>query len=390
MKLEYERIADYGLQFKHIISGPAPVGRILNYVKLTGRGVLRHKHGSRDLHLNDNIGSAWATEFMVGLGLVYYKEIQGETVYPLKLTPKGKELYELIKNGPNFDEAPNIRRCKQQLLDYSEVAYHKFESIFKASVVRKNLYKYLVNKGCVTFRIGDFLNDYFGCFVLYYTGETYIYSTTGGATTGENRVPSLVQLCKFFDYVFEDHGYYTFNLDKLAQGDDEHQFINIDSTVRSRLDDEEQRNEIIIKNLIERYGVDGTVAREIVTRNSSVQDIFRNNLIARYGCKCFLCDKDIETVLVASHIKPACECNVVEKADCENGLLLCALHDKLFDRYLISFDFNTGKLLYCKELEGKLDEYQLSSDMCLKDEYMTPERKMYLMDHNMKYYERNK
>ena len=352
--------------------------------------MLRHKHGSRDLYLNDNIGSAWTTEFMVGLGLVYYEEVQGESVLPLKLTPKGKELYELIKNAPDFDEKPNITKCKQQLLDYSEVAYHKFESIFKASVVRKNLYKYLVNKSCVTYKIRDFLNDYFGCFVLYYTGEQYIYSTTGGATTGENRVPSLVQLCKFFGYVVEDHGYYTFDLDKLSQGEDEHQFINIDSQVKSRLDDEEARNEIIIKNLIERYGFDGTVARDIVTRNSSVQDIFRNNLIARYGCKCFLCSKDIETVLVASHIKPACECNVIEKADCENGLLLCALHDKLFDRYLISFDFVTGKLLYSKELEGKLQDYQLEENMSLDEKYMTQERKMYLMDHNMKYYERNK
>jgi len=390
MKLEYEKISDYGLEFKHIISGPAPVGRILNYLKLTGKGVLRHKHGSRDLYLNDNIGSAWATEFMVGLGLVYYEEIQGESILPLKLTPKGKELYELIKDAPEFDEKPNIKKCREQMLAYSEVAYHKFESIFKASVVRKNLYKYLVNKSCVTFKIRDFLNDYFGCFVLYYTGEKYIYSTTGGATTGENRVPSLVQLCKFFNYVVEDHGYYTFDLDKLSQDDDERQFINIDSTMKSRLDDENSRNERVISDLINRYGIDGTVAREIVTRNSSVQDIFRNNLIARYGCKCFLCDKDIEEVLIASHIKPACECNVVEKADCENGLLLCAMHDKLFDRYLISFDFNTGKLLYSKELEGKLEEYQLNENLCLDEKYLTSERKMYLMDHNMKYYERNK
>lgn len=132
------------------------------------------------------------------------------------------------------------------------------------------------------------------------------------------------------------------------------------------------------------------MAREIVTRNSSVQNLFRNNLIAKYGSKCAICNKSIESVMVASHIVPASESNVIEKADCENGLLLCALHDKLFDRYLISFDFLTGKLIYADSLKGKLDEYQLSDDLSLEDRFMTDERKDYLMKHNMAFYERNK
>jgi predicted restriction endonuclease len=81
---------------------------------------------------------------------------------------------------------------------------------------------------------------------------------------------------------------------------------------------------------------------------------------------------------------------VIEKADCENGLLLCSLHDKLFDRYLISFDFNTGKLIYAEPLKGQLVEYQLSEDLTLEERFMTDERKDYLMKHNMAFYERNK
>ncbi len=392
MKVNYEDISKYGLEFKHIISGPAPVGRILNYIKLTGNGSLKHKNGSRDLLLNDNIGSAWTTEFMVGLGLVYYDQTSGSDVYPLYLTPKGKEIFDLIKESPVFDEKSNINDCKKQLLEFSPVAYKKLEKVFKASVICKNLCKYIINEGKNTFKKRDFLNDYFGHMQKYYTGEDYIYSVDGGATTGENRMPSLIQLCQFFDCVVYDAktGYYTFDYDKLNEDNIDVQFIPVDSAVQKKLNDENLTNEKIISDLVDKYGIDGTVAREIVTRNSSVQDLFRNNLIARYGCKCALCNKDIDTVLVASHIKPASQCNVLDKANCENGLLLCALHDKLFDRYLISFDAITGELLYSKQLNGKLAEYQLEEGMKLDDKYMTAERKDYLLEHNLAFYEKNK
>lgn len=113
-------------------------------------------------------------------------------------------------------------------------------------------------------------------------------------------------------------------------------------------------------------------------------------MIAEYGCKCAICNKKINALMVASHIVPASESNVYEKADYENGLLLCALHDKLFDRYLISFRFDDGKLLYASVLENDLEEYQLSEDLTLEERFMTEKRKDYLLKHNMEFYERNK
>lgn len=389
MKKEYVDLNEYNVRFKHLISGPAPVGRILNYLVLAGKGKLKHKNGNRDLSLINDIASAWCSEFMVGLQLVYYVEKKGKTVYPLYLTDKGKELYELIKDYPgSFDVDADPTTCRQELLSFSKDAYDLFFRIFKTSPICKNLVAYIINKGTNEFDKATFMDDYFEEFKVYYEGGTYNrYSRT---PTGANRVPSLLQICTFFNCLGKTSNKYIFSLEELSKDLDKREFVELVPQVVEKIEKEDQNNEALIEELISKYGITGNVAREIITRNSSVQSLFRNNLIVRYGCKCAICNKNIETVLVASHIVPASCSNVVEKADCENGLLLCALHDKLFDRYLISFDANTGKLLYADCLKDKLAEYQLQDGMHLEERFMTQERKEYLLKHNTEFYERNK
>jgi putative restriction endonuclease len=68
------------------------------------------------------------------------------------------------------------------------------------------------------------------------------------------------------------------------------------------------------------------------------QDKFRKALLEKYSCKCQLCDIGQSELLVASHIKPWDIASDIERLDVNNGLLLCANHDKLFDRGLISFE----------------------------------------------------
>ena len=388
MSIQYENLNDYGISFKHLISGPAPVGRILNYLILTGKGVLKHKNGNRDLNLFNNIASAWCSEFMVGLGLVYYNEDRN-SVYQLYLTDNGKKLYELIKNhSPNFDESPDPTNCRQELITYNKDAFDLFFNIFKSSPVCKNLCKYIANAGKYNFPRDTFKDDYFECFKLLYEGGTY--NRLSRTTTAANRVPSLLQLCEFFSCLQTSETYFIFDYKKLSTYSTEVKFINIDKNIIDAFEKEEKKQEIVIKDLIEKYGIDGTVAQEVVVRNSKVQEIFRNNLIARYGCKCAICNKNIDKVLIASHIVPSSECNVLDKANCENGLLLCAMHDKLFDKYLISFSFDTGLLLYSEALKDKLEEYQLSEGFCLDEKYLTDERKTFLLKHNLEFYERNK
>ena len=42
---KYVSLSAYGVELKNLISGPAPVGRILNYLNLAGNGLLKHKNG---------------------------------------------------------------------------------------------------------------------------------------------------------------------------------------------------------------------------------------------------------------------------------------------------------------------------------------------------------
>lgn len=69
------------------------------------------------------------------------------------------------------------------------------------------------------------------------------------------------------------------------------------------------------------------------------QGKFRDSLLKR-DKKCVICGLDIESLLVASHIKPWSKADEFEKQDENNGLLLCVNHDALFDRGYISFDDN--------------------------------------------------
>ncbi|WP_195945401.1 HNH endonuclease [Paraclostridium bifermentans] len=78
------------------------------------------------------------------------------------------------------------------------------------------------------------------------------------------------------------------------------------------------------------------------------QGPFRDKLISR-DKNCVICGLDIKNLLVASHIKPWSVSNEYEKQDENNGLLLCANHDALFDKGYITFD-GSGKLIISDEI----------------------------------------
>lgn len=131
-------------------------------------------------------------------------------------------------------------------------------------------------------------------------------------------------------------------------------FENIDSDmpvyefVKSSLIEEAKKVQKLYElgaDLAEKYGEDGTVFVSGLARNSELQKKFKNNLSVEQEHKCVICGLRTEKLLIGSHIKPSADCNVHEKADTQNGLLLCANHDKLFDRHLISFNPQNGKIV---------------------------------------------
>lgn len=74
------------------------------------------------------------------------------------------------------------------------------------------------------------------------------------------------------------------------------------------------------------------------------QGVFRKSLINKYNGRCIITGIDLPELLVASHIKPWAASSNKERLDVNNGLLLSAAYDRLFDKGLITFNRN-GEIL---------------------------------------------
>lgn len=84
--------------------------------------------------------------------------------------------------------------------------------------------------------------------------------------------------------------------------------------------------------------------RDVLAKARIGQGQFRADLVAawRKGETCALTGLSVPEMLIASHIKPWRHSSNAERLDPMNGLLLVAHADKLFDRYLMSFQENRG------------------------------------------------
>jgi hypothetical protein len=67
------------------------------------------------------------------------------------------------------------------------------------------------------------------------------------------------------------------------------------------------------------------------------QAFFREVVLGCYGSRCCICDLPDRRLLVASHIVPWSQ-RKDSRVNPQNGLCLCALHDRAFDRGLLSID----------------------------------------------------
>lgn len=107
-----------------------------------------------------------------------------------------------------------------------------------------------------------------------------------------------------------------------------------------------------------------------------MQEDFRNILLKIYGCTCAVCGLSIEVALEAAHIIPYSKANEEQRVDPQNGILLCAVHHKLFDRGIIKI--NEHYELYCQN-EVVVTEYdQLMLTPFHQKELSLPHEKEYL------------
>ena len=83
--------------------------------------------------------------------------------------------------------------------------------------------------------------------------------------------------------------------------------------------------------------VESVTERTQLVRVRTVQSFFRSAVLASYEYRCAICGIGIQPLLNASHIIPWSE-EVTRRADPTNGISLCALHDRAFDRGLLTID----------------------------------------------------
>ncbi len=114
------------------------------------------------------------------------------------------------------------------------------------------------------------------------------------------------------------------------------------------------------------------------------QGKWRKELMNKYNNSCVLTNIKHNDLLIASHIKPYNKCKKDEACDIENGLLLSALADKLFDKELMSFD-EEGKIIFSKELKDNNDLLKIQEHIDLNFKLIMTEK----MRSYMKYHYKN-
>jgi len=92
--------------------------------------------------------------------------------------------------------------------------------------------------------------------------------------------------------------------------------------------------------------------RETIIKSRIGQGRYRESLLEKYGNRCIITHINIPEILVASHIKPWCVSNNRERVSENNGLLLSATYDRLFDQGLISFE-NNGTIMISGRLSNE-------------------------------------
>ena len=107
----------------------------------------------------------------------------------------------------------------------------------------------------------------------------------------------------------------------------------------------------ILQNTLNNNSGAGTDIEKIVKTRVSQGSFRRLLLLERHQCN--LCDISTSAVLRASHIKEWAESSREERIDANNGLLLCANHDALFDRHQISFEPDTGEICISASIDAE-------------------------------------
>ena len=103
----------------------------------------------------------------------------------------------------------------------------------------------------------------------------------------------------------------------------------------------------------------GETEKRILTKQRIYQDFFRRTVLSSHNNRCCISAVEIPQLLVAGHIIPWSECKE-HRLNPENGLALCVLFDKAFDRGLMTVD-EQFKVVYSKQIRRSTSVFVKSS-----------------------------
>lgn len=154
--------------------------------------------------------------------------------------------------------------------------------------------------------------------------------------------------------------------------------LNDDDLEDLHLDKESKDDDLVNIVMGENDGKD--IFRTIKTRQGQYK--LRKLLLRNYLSKCALCNISHPKLLITSHIKPWSESSAEERIDPCNGILLCDIHDALFENGFISFDDNFQVLFSSDfDFEGQGISKEINFSEPIKD-VPSP---IFLKEHRLKH-----
>ena len=119
------------------------------------------------------------------------------------------------------------------------------------------------------------------------------------------------------------------------------------------------------------------------------QGKYREDLLDLYENTCMISNINAPELLIASHIVPWVKSNNEEKLDRNNGLLLSASIDKLFDKHNISFDEN-GFMVISEDFKEKhLDYKDIMSTIGIYEDFIEQRKYLSLSKETKEYMKRH-
>ena len=197
-------------------------------------------------------------------------------------------------------------------------------------------------------------------------------------------IPS--ELCNHLYSITDTHGSHNINFAVLNPSYNSALAIQLQHQIISKDVMYDDAKTIALQNTLNNTPNAGTDIERIVKTRVSQGSFRRLLLLDRHHCN--LCNISTTSVLRASHIKEWSESSREERIDANNGLLLCANHDALFDRHLISFNPDTGNICISESIDNEQrkalsisESTQLSMGECMKS-YMRIHYKKFIDKEN--------